>query len=90
MLICSAQNAGVDYQHAVIEYSEADQCYVIQDLNTAQGTFVNGCRVQNAAVRLAPGDSIQFGYDSSPYILETEGPPQVQIIFCFLDRFSYS
>ena len=37
---------------------------MVQDLNSAHGTYVNDCRVQNAAsaVRLASGDVIRFGF----------------------------
>ncbi|XP_052213963.1 forkhead-associated domain-containing protein 1-like isoform X2 [Dreissena polymorpha] len=70
------QNAGVDQQHAVIEYSEQEDCFVLQDLNTGQGTYVNDVRVQNAAVRLAPGDVIRFG--GIPYELYIENPPPLQ------------
>ncbi|XP_070207721.1 forkhead-associated domain-containing protein 1-like isoform X3 [Littorina saxatilis] len=66
------QVQGVDYQHAVVEYCEQEDCLVLQDLNTAQGTYVNDVRVQNAAVRLAPGDRIRFGYNGSPYELQIE------------------
>ncbi|KAK3583389.1 hypothetical protein CHS0354_040353 [Potamilus streckersoni] len=71
------QSVGVDQQHAVIEYSEAEDCYVLQDLNTAQGTYVNDVRVQNAAVRLAPGDVIRFGYSGATYELLVENPSPV-------------
>ena len=81
------QNAGVDQQHAIIEYSEQEDCYVLQDLNTAQGTYVNDVRVQNAAVRLAPGDIVRFGYGGTPYELNIENPPPVII---FLNLFFYS
>ena len=56
------KNEFVDAQHAVIEYFEDESCYVIQDLNSTNGTFINDCRVQNAAVRLAENDVIRFGY----------------------------
>ena len=71
------QTAGVDQQHAIVEYSEQEDCYVLQDLNTAQGTYVNDVRVQNAAVRLAPGDVIRFSYGGMPYELNIENPPPV-------------
>ena len=80
-IISHFQNPSVDYQHAVVEYSETEDCYVLQDLNTAQGTFVNDCRVQNAAVRLAPGDVIRFGYGSLTYELILEHHAQVSIFF---------
>lgn len=56
------QCSNVERQHAVIEYDESESCFVVQDLNSAHGTYVNECRVQNAAVKLAPGDVIRFGY----------------------------
>ncbi|XP_012938501.1 forkhead-associated domain-containing protein 1 [Aplysia californica] len=73
------QLPGVDYQHCVIEYSEHDDCFVIQDLNTAQGTYVNDVRVQNAAVRLAPGDHIRFGYNGQPFELQVDSVTQSSI-----------
>ncbi|XP_033764191.1 LOW QUALITY PROTEIN: forkhead-associated domain-containing protein 1-like [Pecten maximus] len=69
------QTSGVDQQHAVIEYHEQEDCYVLQDLNTAQGTYVNDCRVQNAIVRLAPGDIVKVGYSGVPFELNIENPP---------------
>ena len=78
--------AGVDYQHAVLEFMEQDDCFVLQDLNSAQGTYVNDTRVQNAAVRLAPGDSIRFGYNGTPYELHLENKPQVSSLV----RYRYS
>ncbi|XP_060586593.1 forkhead-associated domain-containing protein 1-like isoform X3 [Ruditapes philippinarum] len=74
------QTNGVDQQHAVVEYSEQEDCYVLQDLNSTQGTYVNDVRVQNAAVRLAPGDVIRFGYGGTPYELNIDNPPPNQIL----------
>ncbi|XP_041377668.1 forkhead-associated domain-containing protein 1-like isoform X3 [Gigantopelta aegis] len=71
------QLPGVDYQHAVLEFMEQDECFVLQDLNSAQGTYVNDTRVQNAAVRLAPGDIIRFGYNGTPYELHIENKPPI-------------
>lgn len=71
------QSQAVEPQHAIIEYSEEEGCFVLQDLNTAHGTYVNDCRVQNAAVRLAPGDIIRLGYAGVPHELEVEDAPQV-------------
>ncbi|CAH1240697.1 FHAD1 [Branchiostoma lanceolatum] len=72
------QTQSVERQHAVIEYSDVENCFVLQDLNTVQGTYVNDCRIQNAAVRLAPGDMIQFGFGGMPYELVVEDAPQYQ------------
>ncbi|XP_065647379.1 forkhead-associated domain-containing protein 1 isoform X2 [Hydra vulgaris] len=51
----------IESEHAVIQYDCHLQCYFIEDLNTSYGTYVNDCRVQNAAVRLAHGDIIRLG-----------------------------
>ncbi|XP_067659401.1 forkhead-associated domain-containing protein 1-like [Haliotis asinina] len=66
------QMPGVDAQHAVIEFHEQEECWVIQDLNTAQGTYVNDCRIQNATVRVQTGDIIRFGYNGTPYEFHLE------------------
>ncbi len=76
----SLQSLDVDFQHAVVEFSEQEQCFVLQDLNTAHGTFVNDCRVQNAAVRLAPGDYIRFGCSGSVYELDVDSQTQVKML----------
>lgn len=41
---------------------------------------MNDVRVQNAAVRLAPGDIIRFGYGGTPYELNIDNPPPVSYI----------
>lgn len=51
----------MDEQHALIEYIDDENCYILQDLNSSSGTFVNDCRIQNAAVRLIEQDTIRFG-----------------------------
>lgn len=71
------QTAGVDLQHAVIEYNDQENVYVLKDLNTAQGTYVNDCRIQNAAIRMAPGDQIKFGYMGMPYEFLVDNQPSV-------------
>ena len=68
------QCSNIERQHAVIEYNESEGCFVVQDLNSAHGTYVNECRVQNAAVRLASGDVIRFGYGILYYCRRQEEP----------------
>lgn len=70
------QCSNVERQHAVIEYDETEGCFVVQDLNSAHGTYVNECRVQNAAVRLASGDIIRFGYENTgfEFLVDSSGP----------------
>ena len=77
----------IDKQHAVIEYSQDEDCFVLHDLNSAQGTYVNNCRVQNSAVRLAPGDFIRFGYNSKMYELLVDNNSKVCIlVWVLIDR----
>jgi len=71
------QSASVDHQQALIEYSNSDGCFILQDLNSSHGTFVNNCRVQNAVVRLAVGDLIRFGDDESTYKFLADSSSQV-------------
>ena len=74
----------MDCQHAVIDYNESgDGGFLLQDLNTAQGTYVNNTRVQNTSVRLATGDVIRFGGSPTTYEFSTgEGKtPPVLIVF---------
>ncbi|TSN76584.1 Forkhead-associated domain-containing protein 1 [Bagarius yarrelli] len=63
------QNGGVNEHHATIEWNENEHCYVLSDLNSAHGTYVNDCHIHNATVRLTPGDEIHFGYGGSAYKL---------------------
>uniref|UniRef100_F6PVU0 FHA domain-containing protein n=1 Tax=Ciona intestinalis TaxID=7719 RepID=F6PVU0_CIOIN len=62
-----------DTTHAVVEYCQQEDCFVLHDLNTPHGTYVNDCRVQNAAVRLAPGDVIKCGFNGRSFQLVFEG-----------------
>lgn len=51
----------VDSCHAILEFNEEKQCFLIRDLDTHNGTFVNDCKLQNTPVYLANGDIIKFG-----------------------------
>ncbi|XP_051510054.1 forkhead-associated domain-containing protein 1-like [Myxocyprinus asiaticus] len=66
------QNGGVEECHATIDWCEAESCYIIRDLNSAHGTYVNDCRIHNATVRLFPGDQLHFGYGGSTYELSID------------------
>uniref|UniRef100_A0A674CTP4 Forkhead-associated domain-containing protein 1-like n=1 Tax=Salmo trutta TaxID=8032 RepID=A0A674CTP4_SALTR len=68
------QNGGVEEHHALIEWSKSERSFVLSDLNSAHGTYVNDCRIHNAAVRLTPGDELHFGYGGSTYQLAVENP----------------
>ncbi|XP_051894942.1 forkhead-associated domain-containing protein 1 [Pristis pectinata] len=71
------KNGGIEDRHALIELSDSENCFVLQDLNSVNGTFVNDCRIQNAAVRLAPGDVLHFGFGGDTYELVVETIPSV-------------
>ncbi len=49
---------GVSRQHAAV-VQQADGTYVLQDMGSRNGTFLNGMRIENA--RLTYGDKVAFG-----------------------------
>lgn len=57
----------MDPQHAVIDLDEIGESFVLQDLNSAYGTYINDYRIDNGAVRLRSGDVIRFGNSSTLY-----------------------
>ncbi|KAM9370152.1 forkhead-associated domain-containing protein 1 [Phaethornis superciliosus] len=73
------QSSGVADRHAALEFSPSDSSFVLQDFNSPQGTFVNGCQVQNAAVRVSPGDTLCFGAGGASFRLVLLGAAQM---FC--------
>lgn len=52
---------------AVIEYIDEDSSFVIKDLNSVLGVYVNDCCIRNASVKLEPNDIVRFGYDGMRY-----------------------
>nr|XP_047923259.1 forkhead-associated domain-containing protein 1 [Anser cygnoides] len=70
------KSAGVGDHHAALEFAGWENGFVLQDLNSPQGTFVNGCQVQNAAVRVSPGDILHFGAQGASFELVVDGVPQ--------------
>ncbi|XP_044769748.1 forkhead-associated domain-containing protein 1 [Neomonachus schauinslandi] len=71
------ESADIDNHHALIEYNEAEDSFVLQDFNSRNGTFVNECHIQNVAVKLLPGDILRFGSGGLTYELVIENPPSV-------------
>lgn len=67
--------------HATIEWNEMEHCYILNDLNSAHGTYVNDCCIHNAAVRLTPGDEIHFGYGGSAFKLLVDTTNPVRHVF---------
>jgi S1-C subfamily serine protease len=65
----------VGRQHAKISKDPADpNGFVLTDLNSTNGTFHNKRRI-NGAVKLNPGDSVQFGPGGPEFIFEVEPRP---------------
>ncbi len=50
---------GISREHALILFDDQDGTYTVEDLQSTNGTKVNGKRVRSAT--LAPGDEIQIG-----------------------------
>ncbi|NWZ85030.1 FHAD1 protein, partial [Poecile atricapillus] len=71
------QAAGVAELHAALEFSASDNSFILQDFNSPHGTFVNSCQVQNAAVRVSPGDILSFGTAGASLELVLDGAAQV-------------
>lgn len=65
--------------HAAIESSELENSFVLRDFNSAYGTYVNDCLVQNAAVKVSPGDKFRFGPSGTIFELIVESTPQVMV-----------
>ncbi|XP_064586958.1 forkhead-associated domain-containing protein 1 isoform X1 [Zonotrichia leucophrys gambelii] len=71
------QSAGVAERHAALEFSTSDNSFILQDFNSPHGTFVNSCQVQNAAVRVRPGDILSFGTAGASFELVLDGAAQM-------------
>ncbi|XP_075028729.1 forkhead-associated domain-containing protein 1 [Calonectris borealis] len=71
------QSAGVADHHAALEFTASDNSFILQDFNSPHGTFVNGCQVQNAAVRVSPGDILRFGAGGASFELVVDGAAQM-------------
>jgi len=57
---------GISREHALVVFDEADGSYTIEDLQTTNGTKVNGKRVRSAA--LQPGDEILIGHTRFEFV----------------------
>ena len=63
-------NNTVSKDHAIIEFDE-DLNATIKDLNSSNGTFVNGEKLKNFPMRLKNGDKIIFGREGTEYVFES-------------------
>jgi len=63
-------NNTVSKDHAIIEFDEDYNC-IIKDLNSSNGTYVNGEKLKTTPMRLRTGDKIQFGKYEVDFIFES-------------------
>jgi pSer/pThr/pTyr-binding forkhead associated (FHA) protein len=59
---------GISREHAIILFDADHACYEIEDLETTNGTKVNGKRVRSAP--LAAGDEIQIGHTVFEFVID--------------------
>ena len=62
-------NNTVSKDHAIIEFDE-DYNATLKDLNSSNGTYVNGERLKFLPVKLKTGDKITLGKEKTEYIFE--------------------
>ena len=78
-------NNTISKDHAIIEFDEDYNC-VIKDLNSSNGTYVNGQRLKTIPMKLRTGDKITFGkydteytFESSNMLNDTKTEPEITI-----------
>jgi pSer/pThr/pTyr-binding forkhead associated (FHA) protein len=67
---------GISREHTMILYDEVDTDYLIEDLQSTNGTKVNGKRVRSAT--LTHGDEIQIGHTRFRFLLAGQAEPASQ------------
>jgi pSer/pThr/pTyr-binding forkhead associated (FHA) protein len=67
---------GISREHTMILYDEVDTDYLIEDLQSTNGTKVNGKRVRSAT--LTHGDEIQIGHTRFRFLLAGQAEPAPQ------------
>uniref|UniRef100_A0A0X3P236 FHA domain-containing protein n=3 Tax=Schistocephalus solidus TaxID=70667 RepID=A0A0X3P236_SCHSO len=60
-------NKTLDTQHAIITYDSEAECFMLRDLNTKYGLFVNELHIRNGEIRLTEGDKIRFADSATIY-----------------------
>src|SRR5580692_1851627 len=76
--LCYADDAGLSRQHMVLEKS--GETWTVQDLNSKNGTFVNGVRIE-AARPLGPSDRITAGHLTLEFAEKVPVAPANTVIF---------
>lgn len=64
---------GISREHAIILYDEEGGQYSVEDLQSTNGTKVNGKRVRSA--ELADGDEVQIGHTRFRFLLGDTAVP---------------
>ena len=63
-------NNTISKDHAILEFDEDYNC-IIKDLNSSNGTYVNGQRLKTIPLKLRTGDKIKFGNYDVEYTFES-------------------
>ena len=58
----------ISREHAFVAYDEAEDAWVLEDLQSTNGTKVNGKRVRSAS--LSHGDEVQVGHTKFKFLLK--------------------
>ena len=66
-------DGGISREHTMVLYDEVDSEYLIEDLQSTNGTKVNGKRVRSAT--LAHGDEVQIGETRFRFRIEGAADP---------------
>ena len=61
---------GISREHALVVFDEEAATFTIEDLQSTNGTRVNGKRVRSA--QLSPGDEIQIGHTRFTFVVKGE------------------
>ena len=73
--LCLADLAGLSRHHAVIRVSRGQGRWILCDLGSVNGTFLEGERIQRCRA-LADGDEIRFGAQGPVYVFRCSEPRQ--------------
>jgi len=76
--LCYSEDAGLSRQHLVIERN--GDTWTVRDLNSKNGTFVNGERITNP-VPLGPNDRITAGHLALEFAEKVTSAPSNTVIF---------
>jgi pSer/pThr/pTyr-binding forkhead associated (FHA) protein len=59
----------ISREHAIVAFDEASGSYTLEDLQSTNGTKVNGKRVRSA--ELSPGDEIEIGHTKFKFLMNS-------------------